>query len=407
MSRPTDLAESRQAFTFKAVRIDGSEQRGELSASTRAAAREQLVASGLLPVQLEPAIASSVSRTSLPAADAALGLRLLASLLTSGLSLERTLAIFPHIAPRGWATNRIARMHQSVREGNSLSVALRQADTGLPPYVSGIIEAGEASGALAEALRDVAQLLTQSAAQRAAIRAALAYPLVLACAGAVAVGLLAGVVLPRFAELLAEVGQKLPFAARALLAATAVASHWWIVLLTVPASTLALAMHRVSVDRTVRLQLHTWLLSLPFVGAMRHSLAGSRLTSAMASMLSAGVPLATALAHGAQSTGDEAITGRMVLAREAVIRGERLSRAFDDHSVVRQNVIQLLRAGEASGEVTEMLRTSAQLEAEWGLARIRTFTAMLEPTLILSFGALIAFIAAALLQAVYAIRPVP
>jgi general secretion pathway protein F len=140
---------------------------------------------------------------------------------------------------------------------------------------------------------------------------------------------------------------------------------------------------------------------------MRHSLAGSRLTSAMASMLSAGVPLATALAHGAQSTGDEAITGRMVLAREAVIRGERLSRAFDEHSVVRQNVIQLLRAGEASGEVTEMLRTSAQLEAEWGLARIRTFTAMLEPTLILSFGALIAFIAAALLQAVYAIRPVP
>lgn len=407
MSRPTDLAAPRQTFAFKAVRVDGSEQRGEFAAATRAAAREQLAASGLFVVHLEPLVPRAVRRAGLPPADAALGLRLLASLLTSGLTLERALGIFPHIAPRSWATDRIARVHQSVREGNSLSVALRQGGIGLPSHVSGIVEAGEASGALADALRDVALLLEQSAAQRSAIRAALAYPLILACAGAITVALLAGVVLPRFAEMLADVGQELPFAARVLLWIAAVASQWWVLLVTVPGAAAVWIAHRFSVNPAARLRLHTWLLALPLVGSMRQALAGARLTAALASMLSSGVPLASALAHGTQSTGDEAIAARIILAREAIIRGERLSRAFSDHEVVRPNVIQLLRAGEASGEVTEMLRSSAQIESEWGLARIRVITAVIEPTLILTFGALIAFIAAALLQAVYAIRPMP
>ena len=52
-----------------------------------------------------------------------------------------------------------------------------------------------------------------------------------------------------------------------------------------------------------------------------------------------------------------------------------------------------------------MLRTSARIESEWSLSRVRTLTKLIEPLLILGFGAIIAFVAAALLQAVYSIRP--
>ena len=124
-------------------------------------------------------------------------------------------------------------------------------------------------------------------------------------------------------------------------------------------------------------------------------------------MLGTGVPIASALAHGALAAGDDAISARVLAARDGVIRGERLSHAFAAGSVVRPGVLQLIRAGEATGELGEMLKTSARIEAEWSMARIRTLTRLIEPSLILCFGGAIAFVAAALLQAVYSIRPTP
>lgn len=407
MSRPTEVLDGRLLFAYHAVRPDGSEESGELAAPSREAAREQLARSGLFPSELRARAAVATRNERIEPSQIALGLRLLASMLGAGLPLERALSILPSVAPRGWSPGRLEALREAVREGATLAAGLRSAGCGLPGHVTGIIEAGEASGALAESLRDVAQLTERTAMQRAAIRQAVAYPVILAIAGLTATALLAGVVLPRFAELLADAGQQLPAAARALLFAGDLASRWWGPLLAATGIATVWAVRRLQGDGGFRRRLHERLLALPVIGPLRQATAGTRLTGALASMLARGVPLASALSHGAAAAGDEAIAARVLAAREGVIRGERLSRAFADESVVRPGVLQLIRAGEASGEVADMLRTSAQVEGEWGMARIRALTALIEPALILGFGALIAFVAAAVLQAVYSIRPMP
>lgn len=408
MSRPSEArAAALLPFRYRAIRADGSEQLGEISASSRGAARDQLAATGIFPVEVRSFVSLSGRTAPVPTGDLALGLRLLGSLLGSGLPLERALGIFPHIAPRGWETSRIGALRAAVREGSPLARALRDAGFGMPPHVSGMLEAGEAGGTLVEALGEVARLVEQSAEHRAAVQGALAYPAILAVAGTSAVALLVGIVLPRFADLLSDVGQQLPPSARLLMLISGLVARWWPLLIAIPAALTAWGMHALARDAAVRLRMHELLLASPLIGPLRQAAAGSRLASALASMLGTGVPIASALAHGALAAGDDAIAARVLAAREAVIRGERLSHAFAAEAVVRPGVLQLIRAGEATGELGEMLRTSARIEAEWSMARIRMLTRLIEPSLILGFGGVIAFVAAALLQAVYSIRPTP
>lgn len=400
-------SESGTLFAYRALRADGSEQRGEVQAATRAMARDQVVAWGLFPVDLRVQATLVGRRASIPIGDLAVGLRLLSSLLAAGLPLERALGIFQHVAPASWGEQRIVVVRDAAREGTSLARALRDADLGAPAHVTGIIEAGEAAGTLVEALREVATLVEQAAERIAAIRGALAYPAILAIAGMIAVGMLVGIVLPRFAVLLADVGQQLPPTTRLLLALSHAVTRWWWLLISIPVIAGTWVAHRWQRDESARRRILDLMLATPVIGPLRQATAGARLTAALAAMLGSGVPLASALSQSARAAGDDAIAARALEARDGVIRGERLSAAFGACMVVRPSVIQLIRAGEASGELSEMLRASARIESEWSMARISMLTRLIEPSLILCFGAIIAFVAAALLQAVYSIRPTP
>ncbi len=402
MSPPS---EARLTYTYRAARADGAEEVGDVHAATLVAARGRLVAAGLFPIEINEPRARLDRRARVPVADLAVGLRLLSSLLGAGLPMERALGILQHVAPTSWGEARVNALRNAVREGSSLASALRDAELGVPSHVTGIIAAGESAGTLVESLRETAALVERTAEQRAAIHGALAYPALLAVSGMVSVSLLVGIVLPRFAALLADVGQQLPTAARLLLALSSAIESWWWLILGGPLVLGAWITRRLTSNTASRYRFLEWMLALPLIGPLRHATAGARVSSALASMLDSGVPLANALSHASGAAGDDAIATRVLRARDAVIRGERLSQALAETAGVRPSVLQLIRAGEASGEMVEMLRTSARIESEWSLSRVRTLTKLIEPLLILGFGAIIAFVAAALLQAVYSIRP--
>lgn len=403
--RTESLGSSEPRFTYRALRPDGSEQRGEVSALNREVAREKVAVLGLLPIELHGAAEGMERRSAIPVGDLALGLRLLSALVNAGLPMDRTLATFAHVAPPSWTPGRLDALRARVREGAPLAQALRDAGVSLPRHIRGMLDAAEAGGALPSVLSDAAQLLEESSRQQAALRAALAYPVLLALVGALAIGLLVGIVLPRFADLLSEVGQQLPATARLLLSISQIEQRWWFLFAAATAAVTIGFTRAYALDAEFRRRVHELLLATPIVGAVRFASAGSRMTAALASMLSSGVPIASALAHCAHASGDDAIARRVQNAREAVIRGERLSQAFASEQVVRPGTLQLIRAGEATGELSQMLRTAATIEAEWSAARVRAITGLIEPSLILCFGAVIALVASALLQAVYAIRP--
>lgn len=400
MSSATDLR-----FAFRAVQRDGTLATGELSAASREEASVALASRGLFPVALDEHRAEVDWRGSMRTRDLALGLRLLGTLLSASLPLERALLVFATVAPASWTPSALASLRESVREGRGLAAALGAAPLAVPPLVLGIIEAGEAGGALAESVRRAADVVERQAAHGDAMRAALAYPAILGVAGALSVALLVGVVLPRFAAIVADLGAALPASTRLVLGFAEAARTLAVPMLIVGIVAAVAVRWWLATSVGARVGLAERLLGLPVVGRIRLASSSARAGAAISALLAAGVPIAAALRHGARAAGNAALERRLASAREGVIAGERLSSALARTGAGSEGLIQLVRAGEATGELAPMLGHAARLDAEFAEARVRALVRLIEPSLILVFGAIVALVAAALLQAVYSVRP--
>lgn len=391
------------AFGYRALEPSGRRVRGELIARSREQAVERLAAQGLLVLAVSPR--QHVRGRSVPPDDVAQGLRLLASLLEAGLPVARTLDALADVAPRSWSRGVIESIELGVREGDSLAASLTTSGLPLSPAVRGVLLAAERSGALVEGLQGAAEDIERNAALRDSLRAALAYPAFLLLATLVAAGLLAGVVLPRFGELLMDLGAPLPWSTRALLGLGDLVQR------SAPSAAIALLGSAVAGtlwarrSAAIRRRLALALESIPVVGAARRAYVGARAATAMSTSLRCGVKIAVALEHAAEASGDVLARERLRQVQLAVIAGERLSSAVDQSGALPAGSAALLRAGEIRGDLATPLGQIAALASQRAQSLVTRAVRGLEPTLILALGAWVAFIAAALLQAIYSVRP--
>jgi len=335
--------------------------------------------------------------------DLAVGLRILADLLDAGLPVTRALHAFGGVAPRVWVQV-TPQLLAAVREGRGLARALEESALDVPPIVIGLVRAGEAGSGLAEAMRRAANHAEQDAATAASVRAALAYPALVAVAGTGAVVVMVGVVMPRFASLLADFDQSLPPVTRLVLGAAEAARASFLpmaVALVVAVVGVQEALRRPEGRRTI----HRLLLAVPGLGTVRWASASARLSSALGALLESGVTLRTGLRSAAPAVGDSEIEARLELARTRVEAGDGLGRAFDELGVVTPLAARLVAAGEESGRLPGMLAFAARMEQARAERLTKAGVRLIEPTLILAFAGIVALVAAAMLQAVYAVRP--
>ena len=392
------------SWQYRAAHASGLLERGTVRAETPEAAREQLFARGLFPLELRADRGAPVHRPGLSPGDLAVGLRVLATLLESGLPLARALAALDDLVPASWRPA-LPELRAAVREGKSLAAALAAAPVAFPPLVVGLVQAGEGGSGLSAAVTRAAELTEAAAETRRAVRAALAYPLILAAAGTASVILLVGFVLPRFATILAELGQRLPPTARLVLGAANAVRAGWLPALVVLIAAFVLG-HAWTSTEAGRERWHAFLLALPAVGPARRAGAVGRFAAALGALLESGVPIAPALASAVRATGDAAIARRVGDAREAVLGGAGLAVSLESAGAATPTAVRLIRAGEESGRLVPMLAQVARIESARAEAHVRAAVRVLEPSLIEVFGGMVALVAAALLQAVYSVRPV-
>lgn len=352
---------------------------------------------------LQGATTRTERRTPISATDLALGLRMLADLIDAGLPVTRALGAMDAVSPNGWH-RAIPSLERSLQEGQSLSAGLNDAPIAVPPLVVGIIAAGEAGHGLAAAVRRAAELTETSAESRARVRAALAYPMVLAISGTMAVGLMVGVVLPRFGAVLAQLDRPLPQSTRLLLDTTSALRS-----VSLPAFVALLAFVAVvrawTATTSGRRQWHALLLRLPVLGKVRFAMASARVSWTLAALLDAGVTIRRAIPFAARASGDAEVETRLLAASARVTTGESATQAFARTGALTPLALRLAAAGEQSGRFAGMLVHAATLEQARAERVVRTVVRLLEPAVVLLFAVVVGVIAAALLQAVYSVRP--
>ncbi|HKS04932.1 MAG TPA: type II secretion system F family protein [Gemmatimonadaceae bacterium] len=342
-------------------------------------------------------------RASLSAADLAAGLRILANLVSAGVPIARALRAFEDLAPPSWR-HAIPSVRAHIKQGATLAHALESAPLAIPPLALGVVRAAEAGSGLAQGLSHAASLAESHAAVRAALRSALAYPIVVAIAGVGSIGVLVGVVLPRFSAVLADFAQQLPPITRFVLATAAFAQRAWLpVVLAVIAACVAWSAW--TATGSGRRHWCESLLRLPIIGALRHAAATARFSLSLSALLKSGVPIAPAMSLAGRSAGDAAVEHRVNAARAHVASGAQLAHALENERAVTPAAARLIRAGEEAGSVTDMLSHASTLEQDRADRLTRTLIRLVEPTLLLAFAAIVGVIATAMLQAVYSIRP--
>ncbi len=390
------------AYRYEAARADGAMIRGIVDATSGPDAAAALSGRGLFPVAVRPVTDAHRpwwSRASLQ--SVATVFESLASLVAAGVPLEKALEATERVAGRG-LRDAVVRVAARVRQGSSLAAALATEAGLFSPVTIGLVRAGEKGVGLAHGLAEAAAELDARAETAARLRAALAYPTLLAVVGTLSVAFIVFMIVPRFVVLLGDLGQALPVATRILVAVSDVAGRYGVVIGAALGGAVAAGTHLIAERRAAW---HDWLLRLPLIGPIRHASATARAARTLGALLGTGTPALAALEAARESMGDRAIAARLGAARDRVAEGSGIATALAGTAALTPTALQLAAIGEGSGRLPELLARAAALEARDAERRIKTIVTFAEPALILAFAALVAFVAAALLQAVYSLRP--
>lgn len=385
------------AFRYEAARSDGGLVRGLLEAASEPAAAAVLSARGLYPLLVEssPAPVRRASRRA-----QATVFQSLAAFVDAGVPLEKALQATQRVAS-GQLRDGLGRVAQRVREGSSLGGALA-AEGRFSPVTIGLVRAGERGVGLTAALGQAAAQLEREAETESRVKSALTYPALLAVVGSGAIALIVLFVIPRFATILGDLGQALPTATRLLLSLSDGARGYGLVFVGAGVGLAIIAARAINEHRVAW---HGWLLRLPVVGELRLAIASARASRTLGALLGSGTPALAALEIAREAAGDAAVATRIAAARSRVAEGQGLTAALEATGALTPSALQLAAIGEGSGRLPTLLAKAAELDDAEAERRLKTLVALLEPGLILVFAGLVAFVAAALLQAVYALRP--
>jgi type II secretory pathway component PulF len=239
---------------------------------------------------------------------------------------------------------------------------------------------------------------------RARLLSASLYPALLAAAGGVAVLVLLFAVLPRFADILATSGARLPGSTALLLDLSSALCRWWLVGLVLVCGSGLLLIWAVT-RREGRLAAMRLVAAIPGLGSLRRDLVAARTARLISVLLGGGVPVLTALEGAAESVADPLAADALVAARARAREGAALHRALAESEAFPPVLTQLTALGEETGRLSEFLGKAADLLDDQVRRTVQRLVALAEPAMIVLFRGLVGFVALSLLQAIYSLNP--
>ncbi len=387
-------------FAYEAVGRDGQLSKGVIAATDEAAALRRLGGDGLTVVKIGPGrVARGQGKNrNLTPAERVLVLRQLALMLEAGVSLLEALDTVAQGMSALKGKQQFVAAIASLRRGDSLGNALEANVPGFPDYVYAMARVGEASGRIADVLKEAGEQMAYEDRLRRDFSNAMTYPAFLAFAGLAAVGFIFTQVVPRFATMIGEDRTNVPAMSRWVLSAGEFANANLGLVLIAMAALVALVVVIVA-NPTVRARAYTIAHGAPVVGPViqsREIASWARLT---AFALNNGVPIlsATALARAAVPIGPFR-QGLDLLERD-LRAGLTLDMSLGSHTGLEAMDLSMLRAGQKSGAIGAMFGFMADNYEARLRDRMKRMTALMEPLAIATISLLVGFVALSLVLA--------
>nr|WP_313427697.1 type II secretion system F family protein [Brevundimonas diminuta] len=387
-------------FQYEAAGRDGRMVKGMIGAADEAVAMRRLAADGLTVVRIRPAAAPKAEgrERGLKTAERVLVLRQMALMLEAGVSLLEAL----DTVAQGMQARKGRRQFQAaiaaLRRGESLGDALEEHAPGFPDYVYAMARVGEASGRIAEVLKEAAEQMAYEDRLQRDFANAMTYPAFLCFAGVAAVGFIFTQVVPRFGAMIGDDRENIPAMSRWVLQAGEFANAN-LGVVAVTAALVIAAVVLIVKNAAFRERAYTVAHGLPVVGPViqsREIASWARLT---AFALNNGVPLLSAAALSRAAVPIGPFRQGLDLLESDLKAGMTLDASLGAHTRLEAMDLSLLRAGQKSGAVGAMFGFMADNYEARLRDRMKRMTSLLEPMAIAVISIVVGFVALSLVLA--------
>ncbi len=328
--------------------------------------------------------------------------RQLALLLESGTDIVTSLELLQSQVTNQTLKKVISLVVSDIRAGSSLSAAMRKHPRAFSQLYYRAMAAGEQGGNLDLVLRQMADHLERGAQTEKKIRAALMYPLVVLITAVIVVGILVYFVLPNFTDLYRAMGSNLPLLPRILIAVSDwIQQYGLYVLVGLIGAFGGIAAYIKSADGKYRW--HRFMLNAPVIGRINLLNQLGRCCRTMSLLFRVGVPLPEIISVAIYSTTNKVMAEALTGVQNDLLRGEGLSRPMSKRKVFLPLMVQMTSVGEETGNLDKTLATVAQSYETESEDRTSTAVEMIQPVMTIIIGLIVAFVAVALITAMYSI----
>lgn len=395
-------------FEYKALASTGAQQTGSVEAPNEAQAIERIHAQGLLPLQVKPAGASSISLDAgdkkkkslfgskkVSQADIIAFTQQLSSMLNAGLPLDRALSIQLELIEQPGMSALVRVLQERVRSGVHFADALEETSKFSRFYVN-MIRAGEASGSIGDALARLVDYMLRAKELRGTVISALIYPSILFVVAMVSIVALLLFVVPQFSQMFEDMGADLPTLTKVVMAAGELLKVYWWALLGGLLFILILLQYLFT-NEQARLWLDRSMLRWPIVGDLLSKVEMARFSRGLGTLLHNGVPLLGSLQIVKNTMSNRVMAKSVGEAADSLKQGESLTRTLMSKRVFPAYALHMLRVGEETGQMEQLLNEVANIYDTEVRNAVQHMLSLLEPILILIMAMAILVIIGAIL----------
>lgn len=379
-----------ETYRYKVRDRAGKVIEGQLDADSVAVVASKLRQQGYIPVEIDrQASAGLKGDVSIPGLsnrvktkDLAVFSRQFSTMIDSGLTLVRSLAILSEQTENSELARVVGEVRNDVESGTALSTALAKHPKVFNKLYVSMVRAGETGGVLDDVLLRLAATIEKQVQLRGKVKSAMTYPVM---AMVMILGITAAMlvfIVPMFKDLYKELGGTLPFPTQVLLGLSSFVTGFGGLVIVAGSIGGVIFLRRWRRTDTGRFALDRFKLKVPIFGKIVHKTALARFARTFSALLRSGVPILEALDIVTDTVNNEVLAAAVTDVKAAVKRGDSLARPLSEHPVFPPMVVQMMAVGEETGALDTMLEKIADFYDDEVEATVDSLTSLIEPLLV-------------------------
>lgn len=391
-----------ETFSYTAVGADGKEKKGNIVAETREDAARSLKDQGLLPMSigkqsaLDKDISFSFGKKGVKVRDLSVFCRQFSSIIKAGVNVINALSMMSEQTENKKLKAAIKNVQSNVEKGETLSSAMRTEGTVFPSLLISMVAAGEASGSLETAIERMAIQFEKDAKISGMVKKAMIYPIILIVVMIGVVIAMMMFVIPNFMDMFEGLDAEMPFMTVMVInMSNFILDKWWMLIMIVVGIVFAYkSYYRTDAGRHM---IDRIKIKIPVFGMLTVKTACARFSRIMSTLLSAGMPMISAIEIAAGTMDNVLFKDALQKVRSGVALGMGFSQQIGVTRLFPAMLVHMVGIGEETGNIEDMLTNVANYYDEEVELATQSVTALMEPMIII----VMAVVVGALVLAIY------